>query len=132
MLQLLIGKAGFVVAKTPNTAPMLLVKANWNKPSLRHPAAVTLTATGTGTLTFSTLPVLGIPFTKAVASAQPGGKPNTGAEVNEFVVHVVPGQASRMWFARFPYCAIVRADNQPASPENCRWSLLRFRETASR
>src|ERR1035438_7766085 len=102
-VQLLIGRPGFVVARTPNIAPMLLMKANWNEPSASTPAPVTLTATGTGTLTLRTLPVLGMPLTNTVASAQPGGKSSTGAEVNELVDQLAPKAG-----VRYLVCALSR------------------------
>src|ERR1035441_1747152 len=82
-VQLLNGSAGLVVASTANSAPTLLVKQNWHAPLVSLLASVRVVAVGTGTLILSTLPVLGMPLTNTVASAYPGGKPHTGAEVKE-------------------------------------------------
>ena len=61
------------------------MKANWNQPLVSLLAPVRVVVVGTGTLTLTTLLVLGMPLTNTVTNAWPGGNPLTGAEVNEFV-----------------------------------------------
>src|SRR5258705_12766167 len=84
-VQLLNGAERFVAAKTPNVAPTVLVKENWNDPAGVLPAWLIKGVVGTGTLMLITELVLGIPLTKTVAKAKPGGKFQTGSDVKEFV-----------------------------------------------
>ena len=84
-IQLVKGSARFVVASTPNNAPTLLVKANWNEPFGSILAPVKVGTVGTGTLILTTLLALGMPLTKTVASAWPGWKLFTAVDANEFV-----------------------------------------------
>ena len=93
-VQLLLGSARFVVASTPKRALGLFVKANWNVPSLSFLGLVRIGGVGSGTLTLRTIPVLGMPFTKIVAIARPGGKPITGTDVNVFVDQFVVSRNS--------------------------------------
>ena len=84
-VQLLNGKETFVETIAPNTEPTLLVNANWNEPLVSTRASVMMSGVGTGTVMLMMLLVLGMPLTNTVAIAQPGGKFQTGREVNEFV-----------------------------------------------
>ena len=88
-VQLLVGSERFVVASAPKTAPTLLVKLKWNEPSPSFLVSVNNGSVGTGTLTLTKLLVLWMPLTKTVASAQPGGKFQTGTELNEVAVQSV-------------------------------------------
>ena len=67
-VQLVRGCDRLVEVNTPNRAFTLLVKANW-KPLVVVAAWVSLGGTRAGTLAFTMLLVLWIPFTKTVASA---------------------------------------------------------------
>jgi hypothetical protein len=73
----------FVVAKTPKIAPGVLVNENWNPPLVKTRGLARKGGEGTGTLICITLLVLGIPFTKIVIMANPGGKPVIGSESAE-------------------------------------------------
>lgn len=84
-VQLLKGNEALVEASAPKTAPTLFVKANWNVPAVSFLASVMIGGVGMGTLMLTMLLVLGMPLTNTVAIAQPGGKFQTGREVNEFV-----------------------------------------------
>ena len=68
-VQLLDGSARFVEARTPNTAPGLLVKENWNELFDKVCALVSVVVAGAGTEILTTLEVLWMPVTKTVASA---------------------------------------------------------------
>ena len=50
------------------------------------------------------LDVLGMPLTNTVASVQPGGKPLTGAEVNEFVDQFVDSRNKVCPLSRLRNC----------------------------
>ena len=80
-VQLVNGSDRFVVTRTPSNAPGLLVKLNWKAP-FTCCAPVNVVAVGMETLMLTTLLVLWIPLTNTVASAWPGGKFQTGKEVN--------------------------------------------------
>ena len=82
---MLNGRERFDVVSVPKSAPTLLVKSNWNEPLLNILAPVNVGGVGTGTLMLTMLLVLGMPLTKTVTSAQPGGKFQTGREVKKFV-----------------------------------------------
>ena len=103
-VQLPSGKVGFVAASTPNSAPTLFVKENWKAPSVSLLALVNEVSVGVGTLRLTMLLVLGMPLTNTVASAQPGGKFQTGREVNEFVDQLVESRNVLCPHSMLRYC----------------------------
>ena len=79
--QLLAGSFGTVEAITLKGVPGVLVKENWNDPFGSIFNSARIGAAGAGEVTLIILLRLGMPLTKTVAKAQPGGNPVTGAEV---------------------------------------------------
>ena len=102
--QLLTGRSGANAASTLKCVPGVLAKESWNAPLVSMVMSEILGGVGAEEVTLIILLRLGMPLTKTVAIAQPGGKPVMGAEVNvvaekllEVSVTVHPLSRLRSW-----------------------------------
>ena len=106
MVQLLGGATGSMVASTRNEVPWILEKENWNEPFGSIVGLASVGAAGVAAATLIMLLRLGMPLTKTVAKAQPGGRPVTGEEVKELAEQLLEARTTVRSLSMLRSCTI--------------------------
>ena len=96
---------------------------NWKTPPGSIVAFISRIVVGSGAIS-RIAEGLGMPFTKAVASVQPSGRPETGCEIKELVDQFVEAGTES---GPLRYCAIARPGNRKVNSANYFRRKLRIR-----